>query len=271
MAEKHSVLDKILAYKHEEIARNRAKTSVETLKDYAAEQGAPRGFSQRLKQRVAKQQVAIVAEIKRASPSKGVLCENFDPLKISHQYMAAGATCLSVLTDRHFFKGSGAILDLVRRHCTLPALRKDFIIDEYQVYESKALGADCALLIIAALPDDGQLQALFAQLCELNIDVLVEVHNDAELDRALALGDRLELIGINNRNLTTFETDLDTTIKLAKQVPPDKLILSESGINQRADIARLMQHGIYAYLIGEALMTAADPTAKLKSLLAPNS
>lgn len=266
MVKQRSILDDILAYKREEVAHNRKKTSVEALKDYAEEQSAPRGFAKQLKRRVDKQQTAIIAEIKRASPSKGMLCETFDPLKIANEYMTAGATCLSILTDRKFFKGSGAILDLVRRHCPLPALRKDFIIDEYQVYESQALGADCVLLIVAALPDNAQLQALFTQLCELNIDVLVEVHDEAELDKALALGDRLELIGINNRNLSTFETTLNTSITLAQKVPPGKIVISESGINQRADIDNLTQHSIYAYLIGEVLMTADDRGAKLKSL-----
>ena len=199
-----SILAEILAYKRMEIAAQRERHNIDLLKDYAKEQGAPRGFAQTLKARVANKRTAIIAEIKRASPSKGILCENFDPLKIAQSYRMAGASCLSILTDQKFFKGSGAILDLVRRHCMLPVLRKDFIIDEYQVYESSAIGADCVLLIVAALPEDAQLQNLYAKIRELGMDVLVEVHSEAELERAIKLCDKLELIGINNRDLYTF-------------------------------------------------------------------
>ena len=266
MPEQKSILPKILAHKRQEIAALRERHSIDELKDYAEEQGAPRGFARALKGRVANQQTAIIAEIKRASPSKGMLCEDFNPLEIAHSYMMAGASCLSVLTDKKFFKGSGPILDLVRRHCMLPTLQKDFIIDEYQLYESRAIGADCILLIVAALPDDAQLQALYGKARELNMDVLVEIHDEAELERALKL-DGVELIGINNRNLRTFETELQTSITLAAQIPEDKVVISESGINTPADIQTLAEHHIYAYLIGEALMTAADRSAKLKELL----
>ena len=266
MPERQSILPKILAHKRLEIAELRERYSVESLKDYAQEQGAPRGFARRLKERVANKQTAIIAEIKRASPSKGTLCEDFNPLEIARSYMAAGASCLSVLTDKKFFKGSGAILDLVRRHCMLAALRKDFIIDEYQIYESRAIGADCILLIVSALADDTQLQTLYAKARELNMDVLVEIHDAAELERALKL-DSIELIGINNRNLHTFETKLETSIELAKQIPEDKVVISESGINTQADIQELACHNIHACLIGEALMTAADRGAKLRELL----
>ena len=265
MPDKQSILPEILAYKRREIDELRERRDVDLLKDYAQEQGAPRGFAHSLKARVANKQTAVIAEIKRASPSKGMLCEDFNPLEIARSYMAAGACCLSVLTDRKFFKGSGTILDLVRRHCMLPTLRKDFIIDEYQIYESRAIGADCILLIVAAL-DDTQLQTLYAKARELNMDVLVEIHDRTELARALKL-DGIELIGINNRNLNTFETKLETSIELAEQIPDDKIVISESGINTRADIQRLAQHDIYACLIGEALMTAEDRTEKLRELL----
>lgn len=266
MPEKQSILPEILAHKCLEIAELREQRSIELLKDYAQEQGAPRGFARRLKQRVANKQTAIIAEIKRASPSKGILCENFDPMEIAHSYMMAGASCLSVLTDKKFFKGSGAILDLVHRHCMLPILQKDFIIDEYQIYESRAIGADCILLIVSALSDDTQLHTLYAKARELNMDVLVEIHDAAELARALKL-DGVELIGINNRNLHTFETKLENSIELAQQIPEDKVVISESGIYTAADIQRLARHNIYACLIGEALMTATDRSAKLKALL----
>ena len=266
MPEKQSILPEILAHKRLEIAKLRERYSIDSLKDYAQEQGAPRGFARRLKERSANKQTAIIAEIKRASPSKGVLCEDFNPLEIARSYMMAGASCLSVLTDKKFFKGSGAILDLVHRHCMLPILQKDFIIDEYQIYESRAIGADCILLIISALADDTQLHTLYAKARELNMDVLVEIHDAAELERALKLDD-IELIGINNRNLHTFETKLETSIELAKQVPEGKVVISESGINTRAGIQKLASHNIYACLIGEALMTAADRGAKLRELL----
>ena len=253
MPDKQSILPEILAHKRREIDASRENRSIDLLKDYIQEQSAPRGFAQSLKARVANKRTAVIAEIKRASPSKGMLCEDFNPLEIARSYMAAGACCLSVLTDRKFFKGSGTILDLVRRHCMLPVLQKDFIIDEYQIYESRAVGADCILLIVAALADDAQLQTLYAKARELNMDVLVEIHDRTELTRALKL-DGIELVGINNRNLHTFETTLQTTIELAAQIPADKIVISESGINTRADIQRLAQHNIHACLIGEALM-----------------
>ncbi len=266
MPERQSILPEILAHKRQEIAELRERHSIDTLKDYAQEQGAPRGFARTLKGRVANKQTAIIAEIKRASPSKGMLCEDFNPLEIARNYMMAGASCLSVLTDKKFFKGSAPILDLVRRHCMLPTLQKDFIIDEYQLYESRAIGADCILLIVSALPEDAQLHALYGKARELDMDVLVEIHDAAELERALKL-DGIELIGINNRNLRTFETKLETSIALAAQIPEDKVVISESGINTPADIQTLAEHHIHAYLIGEALMTAPDRSAKLKELL----
>ena len=266
MPEKQSILPEILAHKQQEVSEMREHRSIDLLKDYAQEQSAPRGFASSLKARIAHKQTAIIAEIKRASPSKGILCEDFNPLQIARNYMTAGAACLSVLTDKKFFKGSGPILDLVRRHCMLPILQKDFIIDPYQIYESRAIGADCILLIVAALPDDTQLQNLYSKARELNMDILVEIHNQAELRRALKI-DGIELIGINNRNLHTFATRLETSIELAAQIPKDKIIISESGIRTPDDIHRLAQHNIHACLIGEALMTTKDQTQKLAELL----
>ncbi len=268
MPETPSILDRILAHKRDEIAQRSRNYSVELLRDFAKEQSPARGFAQSLRSRVSNRKTAVIAEIKRASPSKGVLREPFEPLDLARAYMTAGATCLSVLTDNHFFKGSSAILDLVRRHCPLPVLRKDFIIDPYQLHESKAVGADAVLLIAAALPDDGLLRDLFTQTVELGMDVLAEVHDEAELDRMLKLGDGLELIGVNNRNLDTFEVSLETSLRLAAKVPDGKIIVSESGIHSGADIRRLHDGSIDACLIGEALMTAPDPGEKLKELLA---
>ena len=263
-----SMLERILAHKREEIDERRAKHGLEELREFAAEQPAARGFARSIKNRASREKTAVIAEIKRASPSKGTLREPFDPIAIARGYQAAGAACVSVLTDTRFFRGSGAILDLVRRHCALPALRKDFIIDAYQMYESKALGADAVLLIAAALPDDGLLRELFALAVELGMDVLAEVHDEAELERALALGDDLELIGVNNRDLATFETSLDTSLRLAPGVPDGKIVVAESGIHSADDLRRLRRGSIHACLIGEALMTADDPGAKLKDLLA---
>lgn len=263
------MLNKILEHKRDEIAQAKKKYDISVLKDFAAEQSAARGFGNSLKQRVATGNVAVIAELKRASPSKGMLRENFDPVQIATGFMRAGACCLSILTDVRFFKGSGAVLDLVRRHCMLPALRKDFIVDPYQVYESRALGADCILLIIAALPDDGLLQELTAVAYQLGMDVLFEVHGEAELDRILTLDDKVELIGINNRNLSTFDVSLETSIDLVAKISRDKLVISESGIRTPADIATLKNHNIHAYLIGESLMRADDPATALRELIVP--
>lgn len=259
------LLKEILEHKREEIEERRRRHGVEELKDWASEQGAPRGFALSLRNRVECGQPAVIAEIKRASPSKGVLREKFDPLAIAHAYMTAGATCLSVLTDHKYFMGSGAVLDLVRKRFPLPALRKDFIVDEYQVYESRALGADCMLLIVAAL-ETQQLADLFHLVRENGMDALVEVHDEAELERALALGSDAELIGINNRNLHTFELSLDTTLRLAPRVPGDRIVVSESGIHEPHDVKRLRDASVHAYLVGEALMVADDPGAAFKAL-----
>lgn len=258
-------LQEILEHKREEIAERKRRRGVDELKDWAAEQGAARGFTRSLKGCIERGRPAVIAEIKRASPSKGVLRENCNPLEIAAAYASAGAACLSVLTDHKYFMGSGAVLDLIRKHCPLPALRKDFIIDEYQVHESRALGADCMLLIVAAL-ETQRLQDLFHLARDGGMDVLVEVHDEDELERALALGDDAELIGINNRNLRTFEVELDTTVRLAQAVPAGKLVVSESGIHGKDDVRRLREASVHAYLVGEALMVAADPAAEFKAL-----
>ena len=262
------ILREILDYKRGEIKEQRRRHPVSALKDYAEAQGAPRGFADRLESRAQRaDSCAVIAEIKRASPSRGMLCENFDPIAIAQSYTNAGAACLSVLTDNRFFKGSGTILDIVRRHCWLPALRKDFIMDDYQIHQSRALGADCVLLIAAAVQGQ-QLADLFALAREYDMDVLVEVHDENELDRAFELGSDLRLIGVNNRDLHTFDVDLGVSLRLAPLVPEDKLVVSESGIKTSADIARLRAAGIRAFLIGEALMSAGDPEAELKALMA---
>ena len=267
MTARSSFLKDILAHKREEIDERRHRHPVDELEERAEEQGAARGFAAALRNRLHRRKPAVVAEIKRASPSKGVLCERFDPIALARSYRTAGASCLSVLTDAKYFMGSGAVLDLVRKHCPLPVLRKDFIIDEYQVHESRALGADCVLLIAAAL-DETQLAELIGLVRGSGMDALVEVHDEDELARALSLGDAVELIGVNNRNLDSFDVSLDTTLRLAAAIPDGKVVISESGIHCRGDIQRLREASVHVYLVGEALMTSADPVATFRSLFA---
>ena len=262
-----SFLREILAHKREEIDERRRRHPVDELAERAAEQGVARDFAGGLKGRLRQRKPAVIAEIKRASPSKGVLCEHFNPLSLARCYQTAGAACLSVVTDARYFMGSGAMLDLVHQHCPLPVLRKDFIVDEYQVHESRALGADCVLLVVAAL-DQARLAELFDLAHSSGMDVLVEVHDEDELVRALDLGDAMELIGVNNRDLRSFDVDLDTTSRLAAAIPDDKIVISESGIHCRGDVERLREASVHAYLVGEALMTAADPAATFGSLFA---
>jgi indole-3-glycerol phosphate synthase len=225
----------------------------------------PRDFEGALHSRVRKGRPAVIAEIKKASPSRGVLRENFDPPAIAASYAAAGAACLSVLTDRQYFQGAPEYLAVARAACELPVLRKDFIVDPYQIAESRSLGADAILLIVAAL-DDAELAALDASARDFGMATLVEVHDARELDRALALAPRV--IGINNRNLRTFETALSTTIELAPRVPQETLVVTESGILSPADVALLRGHGVHAFLVGEAFMRAEDPGKALAALFA---
>jgi indole-3-glycerol phosphate synthase len=257
------ILDRILAVKAREIDAARDARSLETVRAEAERADPPRGFAAALRARIAAGGAAVIAEVKKASPSKGVLRDDFDPAAIARAYAANGAACLSVLTDRQFFQGAPGHLVAARAACALPVLRKDFIVDPYQVYEARAMGADCILLIVAALALP-RLKALEVLARSLGMDVLVEVHDRAELDRALAL--QTPLLGINNRDLRTFETRLDTTLELLPAIPPDRLVIAESGILASADVARLRAAGVNAFLVGEAFMRAPDPGAALAAL-----
>ena len=265
MTKDPDILNRILARKAEEVAARRARISIEDLARRAEAASPVRGFVAALRQRTAHGQAAVIAEIKKASPSKGLLRADFRPAEIARSYAAGGATCLSVLTDVDFFQGADEYLEQARAACTLPVLRKDFTVDPSQVVEARALGADCILLIVAAL-DDARLTELAALAARLGMDVLVEVHDAAELERALKLD--TALLGINNRNLRTFETRLDTTLDLLARIPDDRIVVTESGIHTPADVARLRAAGVHAFLVGEAFMRAADPGAKLKELFA---
>ena len=257
------ILQKIVAVKHEEVAAARKKKSLEAVRDDAFSRVLTRGFEQALRDKIAAGQSAVIAEVKKASPSKGVLRADFIPADIAQSYAEHGAACLSVLTDRQFFQGEPDFLKQARASCDLPVLRKDFMVDPYQIYESRAMGADAILLIVACLSDP-QLNELEAIARSLDMAVLVEVHDGAELARALKL--KTPLIGINNRNLRTFEVSLDTTLALQKQVPADRLLVTESGIGQREDVKRMRDAGIHAFLVGEAFMRADDPGAALAAL-----
>ena len=257
------ILNRIVEVKREELAAARPQRSLADLNELAREQSAPRGFTAAMRAKVARGDAAVIAEIKKASPSKGVLREHFDPAAIAVTYAAHGAACLSVLTDVQFFQGHERYLKAARAACALPVIRKDFLIDPYQVVEARAMGADCVLLIAACL-SDAQMGELEACAIEQGLDVLVEVHDGAELERALRL--RAPLLGINNRNLRTFEVTLDTTLGLMDRVPPDRLLVTESGILAQPDVARMRAAGVHAFLVGEAFMRAADPGAALEAL-----
>jgi len=257
------ILQRIVVAKRDEVAAAKERRSPAALRSAALEQPVPRGFEAALRRAIAAGRAAVIAEIKKASPSKGVLRERFAPAEIAASYAEHGAACLSVLTDEAFFQGAPAYLAHARAACALPALRKDFIVDEYQVIESRALGADCILLIAACL-DDAQLAAFEAHALALGMDVLVEVHDQAELERALRL--KTPLIGVNNRNLRTFEVSLDTTLSLQPRLPGERLLVTESGIGRRADVQRLRAAGVHAFLVGEALMRAPDPGRALAEL-----
>ncbi len=257
------ILNKIVEVKREEIAAARKKVSLEAMRADAESRVLTRDFEGALRARVAAGGAAVIAEVKKASPSKGVLREDFIPADIAQSYADHGAACLSVLTDRQFFQGSPDYLKQARASCDLPVLRKDFMVDAYQVYESRAMGADCILLIAACL-DDAQMADLEAIARSLDMAVLVEVHDGAELDRALRL--KTPLVGINNRNLRTFEVSLSTTLNLLPKVPADRLLVTESGILSRADVQTMRGAGVHAFLVGEAFMRAPDPGEALASL-----
>ncbi len=257
------ILDRILQRKAEEIIERRARIELAEMRERALAADPVRGFVTAIEQRIRSQHPAVIAEIKKASPSKGLLREAFDPTAIARSYQQHGAACLSVLTDKDFFQGAEAYLQQARAACTLPVIRKDFIIDPYQVFEARAIDADCILLIVAAL-DDASLHRLLEQAHDLQMGVLVEVHDEAELERALATDARL--IGINNRNLRTFETRLSTTIDMLDRIPDDRIVVTESGIHTPADVQLMRDHNVNAFLVGEAFMKADDPGEKLAEL-----
>ena len=259
----NNILDQIVAVKRVEVAAARAQLGEAALRTLAAGQPAPRGFAAALRAKIVAGQPAVIAEIKKASPSKGVIREHFVPAEIAASYARHGAACLSVLTDQQFFQGHADFLRQARAACSLPVLRKDFVIDPYQVLEARAMGADCILLIAACLAD-AQMAELETCAIEQGLDVLVEVHDGDELDRALQL--KTPLLGINNRNLKTFEVSLQTTLGLLPRVPADRLLVTESGIGGRADVQRLRAANVQAFLVGETFMRADDPGAALAAV-----
>ena len=257
------ILARILARKHEEVASRKKNITQGQLIEICNDLPDPRGFVAALQRKITEGLPAVIAEVKKASPSKGVIRENFYPAEIAASYARAGAACLSVLTDVDFFQGSDAYLLQALEACDLPVLRKDFIVEEYQIYESRALGADCVLLIAAAL-NDAQLRN-YAQLAKmLQMDVLLEVHDAEELERALQVD--VPMIGINNRNLRTFEVSLETSVTLKHKVPDNRLLVTESGILSHADVVLMQSNGIHAFLVGEAMMRAQDPGLELQKL-----
>lgn len=259
------VLAKICTDKRAHIARRKRERSEADVLSAAKSASAPRGFADALKRTLGKGEAGLIAEIKKASPSKGIIREDFDPADLAHAYHEGGATCLSVLTDEPYFQGADAYLEQARAAVPLPALRKDFMLDPYQIVESRALGADCVLLILSAL-EDSEAAELESAAHEHGMDVLVEVHDRAELDRALAL--RSELIGVNNRNLKTLTVDIATTEDLAPMVPDDRVLVCESGIATTDDIERLGLAGAHCFLVGESLMRQADVADATRALLA---
>lgn len=265
--DKPTVLRKIIARKYEEIAERSARVTEAMLQQQIEQQrgGAtdPRGFVNALRLKIAEGQAAVIAEVKKASPSKGLLRNPFVPAEIARSYEQGGAACLSVLTDEDFFQGSADYLQAARAACRLPVIRKDFIVEPYQVYEARAMGADCILLIVAALEND-KLRQLHQLARSLGMDVLVEVHNGDELDQALALDN--ELVGINNRNLHTFEVSLEHTFELLARIPEDRVVVTESGILTSDDVAAMRARDVNAFLIGEAFMRAPDPGSRLAEL-----
>jgi len=263
MGDTPDILKKILQRKVEENNERSAKISLDTLKEKAKEIAPARGFVNAIESAIQQGRSAVIAEIKKASPSKGVIREDFNPSEIAKSYAQSGAACLSVLTDEDYFQGSEAYLKQAREACDVPVIRKDFIIDPYQVYEAKVMGADCILLIVAAL-EDQQMTDLTRLATELGLDVLIEVHDLEELERALPLN--IKLIGINNRNLRTFETSLDTTIDLLGRIPNDRIVVTESGIHSATDVQKMRENKVNAFLVGEAFMRADDPGDELAKL-----
>lgn len=259
----HDILTRIIATKRSEITTNKITTPLSQLQDTLAHIGPTRDFVAAIRHQLSLQHPAIIAEIKKASPSKGIIREHFDPVAIAQSYASAGATCLSVLTDEHYFQGANIYLQQARNACALPVLRKDFMIDPYQIYESRALHADCILLIVAVLTDE-ELQELCTLAQSLDLAVLVEVHNEEELTRALKLP--TPLIGINNRNLRTFQTDLATTLRLCHNIPSDRIVITESGIHTQHDVALMRENGVHTFLVGEAFMREEDPGQTLKEI-----
>jgi indole-3-glycerol phosphate synthase len=257
------ILEKIVAVKREEIAQSRKKVPLEAMRADAESRVLTRDFEGAVRRQVAAGRSAVIAEIKKASPSKGVLREDFIPADIAQSYAEAGAACLSVLTDRQFFQGQPDFLKQARASCDLPVLRKDFMVDAYQIYESRAMGADCVLLIVASL-EDALMKELEAIARSLDMAVLVEVHDRSELDRALKL--KTPLVGINNRNLRTFEVSLAITLDMLKDVPSGRIVVTESGIATQADVQTLRAAGVNAFLVGEAFMRADDPGEALATL-----
>lgn len=254
------ILARILEAKRREVEASKAAVAGEEIERRARSAPAVRGFEHALRRKIAAGRPGVIAEIKRASPSRGLIRADFDPARIAASYEAHGAACLSVLTDREFFGGSADDLRAARAACSLPALRKDFIVDPYQVFEARSWGADCVLLIVGAAPH-AELLALEAGARDLGMDVLVECHDGDELEEALRF--RTPLIGINNRDLRTFETRLETTLELRARVPADRLLVTESGIASHEDVERLWTHGVSAYLVGSTFMAAADPGTEL--------
>ncbi len=259
------ILQRILATKRDEVTQAQTQRSLMEIRRDAEDRRDVRAFAEAIKSRVKRDRPAVIAEIKKASPSKGVLRAHFDPAEIAHSYAANGAACLSVLTDTQYFQGSLQDLVVARASSELPVLRKDFVVDGYQIFQARASGADAILLIVAALADT-QLHDYEAVAAALGMAVLVEVHDKMELERALSL--KTPLIGINNRSLRSFETSLQTTLDLLPQVPSDRIVVTESGILSRSDVTRVQNSGVHAFLVGEALMRAPDPGAELARLFA---
>ncbi len=267
MSNTPDILRKIIARKREEIAERSQQVSLAEMIERAKSADTCRGFVAAMTAKIAAGEAAVIAEIKKASPSKGVMREHFVPAEIAASYEKGGAACLSVLTDADFFQGSEAYLGEARGACSLPVIRKDFIIDPYQVYEARAIDADCILLIVAVL-DDAQLSELAVLATQLGMDVLVEVHDADELARALPLN--LPLLGINNRNLRTFEVSLQTTLDMLDSIPDDRIVVTESAIHSVADVTLMRENSVHAFLVGEAFMRAEDPGEQLAVLFAGN-